>query len=122
MDAKYLDSLLEVLKSKNGQSMTYAEFACTPNVHSVYENSARIELENRGFIYQTEDQPFYLGITGAGLLFINQGGFQKEEQLNNLPFETVKIARQSKTLSIIAIIMSVLVAIAVAYFQFRTKA
>lgn len=121
MDAKYLDTLLKVLQSKAPQAITLSEFTCTPNVHSKYESNARLMLVERGYIFQSNEAPYYIGINGEGLLFLNQGGFQKEEKLKNLPFDTVKIAKQSRTISVCAIVISVLVAIAVAYFKFRTQ-
>ena len=121
MDSKYFDTILRIVNEHSPKPMTFAEFTCHPEISSPNETNARNELKLLGYITETEVQPYYIHITGKGQLFLSQGGFVKEEQRRNLPFDTVRIAKQSKRISIAAIVVSVLVAIAVAYFQYRTK-
>ena len=116
MDAKYLDTLLEILKEQQPQSMAFDKYKCHPQTNSKYEVSARLELRRLGYIFETDTAPYYIGITGAGLNFLSQGGFQKEAKLKDLPFDTLKLAKQSRNISIVAIIIS-LFAIAVIIMQ-----
>ncbi len=121
MDAKYLDTILEVLKDQQPQSLAFTDYMCNPRTKSKYETSARLELRRLGYIFETDTAPCYIGITGAGLLFLNQGGFQKEAKLKDLPFDTVKYAKHSRNISIVAIALSV-IAIAVTVWQSVNKA
>lgn len=97
--------------------MTYNEFATTHKPYNQEESNARRLLVERGFITETDVLPFYIRITGKGLLFLNQGGFQKEEELKNLPLDNYKVSKQAKTISIIAIIMSALAFLAQIFFR-----
>ena len=116
MDEKYLDTILQVLKEKQPQSIAFNDYMSYPHSNSKYESSARLELRRLCYIFETETSPYYIGITGAGLLFLNQGGFQKEAKLKDVPFDTVKYAKHSRNITIVAIVISLL-AIALTVWQ-----
>ena len=69
-------------------------------------------LEQKGLIGQhkgTIGTPEWtVSIREEGQVFLADGGFQKEQELRNLPFVTVKAAKASRKLSIIAIFISII--------------
>jgi hypothetical protein len=107
MNAKYFDTILEVLHAKSPESILFNDYMCNPKVQSIYEPGARIELQNLGYIYQTDGPNTRIGITGKGQLYLSQGGFQKDEKLKNLPFVTLKAAKSSRIIAIIAVGISI---------------
>lgn len=131
MNAQYLDKVLtQINNARNGEVRN----VFPDDLYKTDLISAINFLDAKGYIgqakYSESDLSHWsVSIKEEGQVFLGSGGFSHEQRLKDSPLdanriaaESNRIAKHSRTIAWIAIIISAVVAVAVAWFEFQSKA
>ncbi len=119
MNDKYLDSVLITIIENDGQSFKEQDLLRTTELGDTddFDPSIRLLTEHGYISIERLGHDYLVQITLKGKRFIEMGGFQAESQRNDAAAQANQLAKRAILISIIAIVVSAIMAFLVAYME-----